>query len=196
MKKPIISKTAIVAILAGFGVSILTASLIWGTSKQIKFIPDDPLLVSVPVESWTENTNRTVFFEEKIIKETENNEFISIQYTANGQPKDKTATEPENEYPQITEKNEEAIMINFIDPESSYKEPPPKNPGTDFNEMPAHPPTATQSQADPNSDKPIPGSVNEKGEVYDRAFGWVKPGGVMEIEIDSAGDPNKMVGKW
>jgi len=40
----------------------------------------------------------------------------------------------------------------------------------------------------------VPGSMNDKGEVYDAAFGWIKPAEVIQEPIDSEGDPNKIIG--
>ena len=94
------------------------------------------------------------------------------------------------------------MVVDFAPPKSPEDAEPPEAPAgkTEIRmPLPDHTPNidpdvqAPQPEAPPSTG-PAPGSTNEKGQFYDPVFGWVKPGAVDQQEIDSDGDPNKMVG--
>ena len=92
------------------------------------------------------------------------------------------------------------IVINFTVPDSD-KAPAPEKPGLvsdhiDHDIAPVIEPRIESSfieELKPGT--PAPGSVNNKGEVFDMVFGWVKPSAVINERARSDGDPNKMVGE-
>ena len=181
MKKLISSKTFIAGTLAILCVVILVVCLLWSKGDKPDFIPD-PVPSGAPIDSWTENSTSPN-------GETDKNGFTPADYPSGSQSENTSA----GEYPAVIEDKEKEVIIAFIDPEPT-RESPPETPGTN-NDMPSQPPDHVgKPQENPDSGKPIPGSTNEKGEVYDRVFGWVKPGVVEQIEGDSPGDPNKIIG--
>ena len=181
MKKLISSKTFIAGTLAILCVVILVVCLLWSKGDKPDFIPD-PVPSGAPIDSWTENSAPQN-------GETYKDGFTPAGYSPVNQSDEHTA----GEYPAVIEDKEDEVIIAFIEPEPT-KEPPPETPGTN-NDMPSKPPEHVgKPQENPDSGKPVPGSTNEKGEVYDQVFGWVKPGKVEQIEIDNDGDPNKIIG--
>lgn len=180
LKKTITSKPFIAGTLAVLCVGILATCLLLQKNDQTEFTPE-PTSSAAPVESWSEHESAAAD------KETG---------TSTG-----TDIAAKEEYPKVTESSEAQTVIDFTDPEPSKPEAPPVPEGK--TEVPepetSHPvkkdPTVTPPKEDPpKSDTPAPGSTNDKGQVYDPAFGWVPLSPVEQIPTDNDGDPNKMVG--
>jgi len=189
MKKLIASKPFIAGTLAVLCISILSVCVLWGKGDNAVFLPDEPVPLA-GIDSWTENgipgTGTT---------DTAGN------YSA-WQPPGRQAENPLDEYPKVVEENKNEVMIDFTDPQPR-KESPPAIPDIEQRTVrddpsampnPASGSEGTTPHGNSGSSTPTPGSINDKGEFYDPVFGWVKPGRVEQTEIDSPGDPNKMVG--
>jgi hypothetical protein len=186
MNKLTKSKSFIVGALAVLCVAVLAVCVLMGKGKTPEFIPDAPVPLAV-IDSWTENTA-----------------YIAGDSGVCGntfeRPGEAQADYRSVEYPRVVEERGDEVVIDFTDP-NPPKAPPPKEPGTnpDNNPTPPQPePSGTPPVAippsNPSPSTPVPGRTNDRGEFYDPVFGWVRPGSVVQTEIDSAGDPNKMVG--
>lgn len=184
MKKLIKSKLFIAGTLAVLCAAILTVCVLWDRDEITEFEPD-PVPLAGLIDSWTENNHSSP------AAKADSGDYISAG---------KQGTTAE-QYPKMVEEKNDEVIIDFTDPNQS-KDPPPETPVPDHSPVytdPSKPPETPASeepktQGGGKSDTPTPGSKNEKGEVYDPVFGWVKPGNVEQTEIDSSGDPNKMVG--
>ena len=200
MKKLITSKPFIAGALAVLCISILSVCIFWGKGKQTVFLPDEPIPLG-SIESWTENHALT---DETNGIETETVGYDLELWVSNTQPWQQTGSQTsttQEEYPQVDVKTPNEVVINFTDP-TPYRAPAPAASGTNPDNNPT-PPTQPPVPDDhplanlptsPPADTPSAGSTNGSGEVYDPVFGWVRPGRVEQTEIDSPGDPNKMVG--
>jgi len=194
MKKLITSKPFIAGALAVFCIVTLTLCLLWRNDKH-EFVPDNPVPLG-SIDSWTENSSPSDVA-------TENDENNQVWQPPNSQPWPppvEQIEEASGDYPIVVEENrKDEVVIVFTDPTSS-KEPPPEIPnreavsGHSGHSAPDTPGSSEQPRVNNNTNNPVPGSMNDRGEFYDPAFGWVRPGQVEQIEIDSDGDPNKMVG--
>ena len=183
----------IVAIVMLISFLLLAVCVIWNTSGQSEFSPD-PAQAAAPIDSWTENSKPDYVSVPPEWKDTSGN-------AQAGQPAGENVTDPGLEYPKTITDTEDEVVINFTDP-NPFKEPPPETipdeSNADTGEVPTQQPISTDPPAvtpsAPQSSTPAPGSTNSSGEFYDPVFGWVKPGNVVVIDIDSDGDPDKMVG--
>lgn len=186
LKKTLTSKPFIAGTLAILCVGILGTCLLLQKNNQDEFVPEQPS--SAPsVESWTEH-------ESTAMPEKE----MGVAGGADNSAKE--------EFPKVTESDEDQTVIEFTDPEPTKPEAPPVPEGKTViaEPGPSHPaqqePTVTPPKTDPpktdtpKADTPEPGSKNEQGQVYDPVFGWVTPSTVQQEVIDGDGDPNKMVG--
>ncbi len=188
-KKILTSKPFIAGTLVVLCVGILVVCLvIRGNNEEGEFVPT-PSSTPTPIESWKENPSATM-----AEKET-------------GKDNNTGDSSKEEEYPKVVETDEEQTVVDFTDPtpEKSEEAPPAPEGKTEIDPGPSHPvqkdPTVTpkpskqESKPSNSSAAPAPGSKNEKGQVYDPAFGWVTPSKVHQETIDGDGDPNKMVGE-
>ena len=110
----------------------------------------------------------------------------------------------EEEYPKVTSKTEDEVVIDFTDTEKPKETPPPEpesrptvegtidTPPSDND--PSVPKVTAPPEEKPANNEPVPGSSNGNGAVYDPVFGWVVPGDVQQSAGDSDGDLNKQVG--
>jgi hypothetical protein len=189
--KHILTKPVIAGILGAVCLAVIMAYTIFRGGQQPEFVPDS-VAPPTTIDSWTENTSPS--------PATVNAE--SGAYAFN-HPTAGRASEQGGVFPRVAEVNDDVIVIHFTDPNPPC-EPPPEVPGTDpsilYNDR-NNPPLVTEPattgrnpQGTGVSGAPVHGSTNERGEVYDLAFGWVLPGRVVQIEIHNDGDLNKMVG--
>lgn len=182
MKKIFTSKAFIISILAVLCIGIAAACFIWGRDRPSEFTPDS--VESQTTDEWKEGTSSS-----------ESGSW-STPGSADGENK------PEEEYPKVVEETEDEVVVDFTPPKDKEDAEPPAAPEgkTEIeNPEPDHPqtidPEITVPEPEPSSPSgPAPGSTNDNGEVYDPVFGWVKPGVIVQENIDSDGDPNKMVG--
>lgn len=177
MKKLFTSKPFIISALCLLSVGILATCWIVSNDDYTIFTPEPPQ-ESTPVDAWVEKPSGP--------------EATALNPGAN--------TEDKDTYPKIVEDNGQEVVIDFTPTQSSAPEPPEAPTGkTETADEPgsAHPVNPDPKVTAPEPSKPsgpTPGSTNENGEFYDPVFGWVKPGKVNQQDIDSEGDPNKMVG--
>jgi len=182
MQKSKNPKMFIVGTAAVIFICVLTFFFVGGKNGRSEFIPESPEPVAV-IESWTENTTSTI----ENTENSRNNPF--------NQPTEKQTTIQTEEPTQTEETTESAVIIYFNEP-TPPKEPPPDITGTNPDEpAPAESPDHVgQPHDNPVPDSTVAGNRNNKGEVYDPVFGWVTPGKAEQKNVDSQGDPNKMVG--
>lgn len=182
MKKLLTSKPFLVSALAFASIAIVAVCIFISGDKQPEFVPEPPPQTQ-SVSDWSESGG-----------------------AAKPSVPAHTAEDPEREaYPKVAEENGENVVIDFTPPQSSaaaeQPEPPEipegktevKDPG------PSHPvnpdPSVKAPEPEPEQPSgPTPGSTNDKGQVYDPAFGWVTLSPVEQIDTDNDGDINKQVG--
>ena len=191
MKKLVTSKPFIAGSLAVLCVAILAVCLLWNNGVTNPFVPD-PTLTADPIDSWTENTVPSAGSAESV----SHNPAWQPSGGQAWQPSGGQSAKDSDEFPRIVEENKDKneVIIQFSDTEQ-IREAPPDEAGTDQKDMPSQQPAeAEKSRSDPPADTPKAGSTNDKGEVYDPVFGWVKPSQVEQKDDNSSGDPNKIIG--
>ena len=122
-------------------------------------------------------------------RQTENGGEVVIEFTTEPvQPETPEAPDPQGE---LTDPSNPPTYTEEVkvQPEGSL---PPETQS----EAPAEQPSTVQEEAvqDQPESTPQMDGVREDGAVYDPVFGWVVPSPITQIEGDSDGDPNKMVG--
>ena len=199
LKELITSKWFIAGTLGVVCIAILVVCLMWGTNEH-EFIVEDPVPLAA-VGIWTETLDGNSGVAEGAGQATAWQSPVSNTQKQSGGQQSGSPDVPAKEYPQVVKETGDEVVIMFTDP-APCKEPAPETPGTD----PANNPTNTrapQQTGQPGTSPPATrppgtpslGSSNGNGEVYDPVFGWIKPGNVEQTEIDSSGDPDKIVGK-
>lgn len=181
MKKSFTSKAFLVLLLAILCVGVTVACLIWRANRSGNFTPDP--VESQGVDQWRENVSIA------------NSDDLDSADTNSG---DKNT----EQYPKVVAEDDDEVSVDFTPPRSPADAEPPAAPNgkTEIKDLVSgHTPNIAPEVSTPapkpdDPSGPVPGSTNDKGEFYDPAFGWVKPGVVVQEEIDSDGDPNKMVG--
>lgn len=188
MKKILKSKGFLVTVLSVSCIAILIACLWVSRDTKTVFLPDEPP-PDTAQENWTDTPKSVT-------------ESSSWNHTESSKHAQEDADGKLEEYPKVTEENEQEVVLDFIPAETKEESAPPSPPegkttmADPGEEHPLNPaPEADASSADTGTDgTPSAGSTNENGAVYDPVFGWVVPGQVNQSSIDSSGDPNKMVG--
>ncbi len=201
MKKNIFKTKAFpIIMLSAACTGVLAACLFAGRENRQKFCPAEPAPGEI-VREWqgpaaSPVPQRQPDAPASAGSSTENG--ISPYMPAQGGT-DKDVAEA---YPQVTEETGQLVSIDFT-PEAEKLHPePPEAPTAGENATnPDQPPAYTPEELEPEPsappaqpDTPAPGASNGNGAVYDPVFGWVVPGEINQIPMDSAGDPNKMVG--
>lgn len=183
MKKFLTSKAFLVSALIVLCVSVGAVCLYFNMDRGPEFIPEPPNQ-GESTSDWTENGG-------------------GAQGTT---PPASNAPAPEQEvYPKVVEDDGKDVVIDFTPPQSSEAEAPETPAGKTEIEKPqqkpdtSHPVTPDTNVKPPEQKPqqpsgPAPGSTNEKGQVYDPAFGWVTPSQTTTVPSDNDGDPNNMVG--
>lgn len=183
MKKFLTSKPFLVTALIVLCVSVVAVCLFLNWDRGTEFIPEPPQQ-SESVSDWTENGDSVAG-----TKPSETNKPAQEQAV----------------YPKVVEEDSDNTVIEFTPPQSSEAVAPEVPAGKTEIEKPqqkpevSHPVTPDTNVKPPEPKPqepsgPAPGSVNDKGQVYDAAFGWVTPSQTVTIPSDNDGDPNKMVG--
>lgn len=130
-------------------------------------------------------------------QEAENRDEVVIEFTTEPvQPETPEAPEPQGE---LTDPSNPPTYTEEVkvQPEGSLPETTESLPSEAQPETAAEQPATAQEEAaqeQPESTSQMD-SVREDGAVYDPVFGWVVPSPITQIEGDSDGDPNKMVGR-
>ena len=201
MKKNIFKTKAFpIIMLSAACTGVLAACLFAGRENRQKFCPAEPAPGEI-VREWQEPAASPVPQRQPDApasagSSTENG--ISPYMPAQGGT-DKDVAEA---YPQVTEETGQLVSIDFTpEAEKLHPEPPEAPTAGENAPNPDQPPAYTPEELEPEPsappaqpDTPAPGASNGNGAVYDPVFGWVVPGEINQIPMDSAGDPNKMVG--
>lgn len=122
-------------------------------------------------------------------RQTENGGEVVIEFTTEPvQPETPEAPEPQGDLtdPSNPPTYEEEVEVSLPEETDSVPAESEEKPDPPAEQPPADEP---ESQEQPETD-----GVREDGAVYDPVFGWVVPSPITQIEGDSDGDPNKMVG--
>lgn len=181
-------------------VGVLAASFFIGRERKPDFQPE-PSAPDNTAQEWQEPTTPNAPTAEPDPHTPENREEIPGTSTYAGTQPKASDTAPEI-YPKVTEETDSLVTIEFT-PEAKrlHPEPPeaPQAKGDTTN--PEEPPTYAPEEIKPEPteapaqpDAPAAGSSNGDGAVYDPVFGWVIPSTVNQTPMDSAGDPDKMIG--
>ena len=185
MKKFLTSKPFLVTVLAVLCIAVVGGCLFLNRDKGTDFVPEPPQ-ESESVSDWKENGA--------------NPGGTKPAVTVTPDP-----TQRQEAYPKVVEDDGKDTVIEFTPPQSSEAEAPEAPAGKTEIEKPqqkpeiSHPVTPDPSVKPPEQkpqqpSSPAPGSVNDKGQVYDAAFGWVTLSPVEQIPTHNDGDPNKQVG--
>lgn len=196
MKKNIFKSRAFpAAALSAACIGILTACFLFGREEKPDFQPEETVPGPVAQE-WQEAPSPI----------TPAQPHAAPVPTGNtGSPaaaREQTPEDITEAYPRMTDESDQLVTIDFTPEPEKLQPEPPKSPvaeadATDPGQPPAYTPEElepepTASPAQPNT--PAAGASDGNGAVYDPVFGWVIPGEVNQIPMDSAGDPDKMVG--
>lgn len=183
MKKFLTSKPFLITVLVVLCVIVLTVCLFLNRDRKADFVPEPPQQ-SKSVNDWEENSDSTI---------------------GTQPPATTTPAQEQEAYPTVVEVDGKDVVIEFTPPQSSEADPPEVPVGKTETQKPQQKPEVSHPVS-PNPDVkapeptpqepsgPAPGSTNDKGQVYDAAFGWVTPSQTTTIPSDNDGDPNKMVG--
>lgn len=200
---------SIVALCAG----VLVFFLLWEKEEPPAFIPDEPTPLGGYVESWTENKRPDLPGVDGVDSAGDDGGGGAVEggWASGAQP----TKEPEA-YPMVVRESETETVIEFNDPAPPKPLPPEEPPSQDAqvaesaNGETTEESGSTAAKQDNSQGQslgtggnkqepaapgtPVPGSKNDKGQVYDIVFGWVTPSKTITEPITSDGDPNKMVG--
>lgn len=195
MKNIFKSKAFPAALLSVACIGVLAAC--WAVSRDDTpgFTPEGPA-PEASIQEWTETPPAAKGQTDTSPADTEKT--ASAYAPAQPQPAD----EDMEAYPKVTEETDQLVTIDFT-PEAEKLQPePPAAPVAEGNtDDPGQPPVYAPEDPEPEPtaapvqpDTPAAGATNGNGAVYDPVFGWVIPGNVSQTPMDSAGDPDKMVG--
>jgi hypothetical protein len=195
MKKIVKTKPFIAGMMILFSALVLTVCIIWERSGRTEFAPDAPVVLP-PIESWTENTVLN-FGGDEVDNDDSGNSSADEQFETTSHLIEETEKteilELAAQFPLVISENNGEVIIQFTD--LTLVVPVQQDDTTQPPELTPPPIQSTQPPPQPpQSNTPIPGSVNERGEVYNAAFGWVMPSPTIAIYVDNDGDINKMVG--
>ncbi|SHO45234.1 DUF6550 family protein [Anaerocolumna xylanovorans] len=187
LKKTVTSKPFIAGTLAVLCVGILAVCLIPRGTEKTEFVPE-PTPTITQAESWNEDT---------AAKEAQE-PTVTVSPVPTSKAVEKSDTKAD--YPKTVESDENQTVVEFTDPSPVQPEEPAVPEGktkvkASSSDTAHKDPTVTPSkQKASQSDTPVPGSKNEKGQVYDAAFGWITIEEGVGIPTDNDGDPDKQIG--
>ena len=192
MKKIFSSKSFIPITLTVICLCILAVCLIINSQKAESFDPD-PTSTSDVSDSFTDNKTEKPKGVEPAPVGTKNPVEATLKPSESNQI-------TESQFPAITEEDKDKVIIEFTDP-SPPSEAPPETPGTaeehvDHDSVPTQTPNidGVPNGGSSTPGIPVPGSVNDQGQIYDSVFGWITPSSGDTVDMDNDGDPNKQVG--
>ncbi len=208
LKKFVTSKPFMAGSLAVLCVGILVVCLILQGNEKTEFVPD-PASSITPVDSWSEKTSpaisgTTIETRDNVAASTpEKEEYPKVVESDDNETKvEFTDPSPEKlEAPDTPEGKTE-----LEDPGSSH--PVQKDPTVIPTPSKQQSKQETMKEVKKNTKQetkqetkkelkppaPAPGSKNEKGQVYDPAFGWITIEEGVGIPTDNDGDPDKQIG--
>lgn len=196
MKNIFKSKAFPAAALSAACIGVLAISLLVGRDKKETFQPDAPA-PAAPTREWKEPPAPTAANKQPDASVPAS---ASRPSAACAAPQSSASEYSLEQYPKAAEETEQLVTIDFTpDPEKLQPEPPETPVAEGDTSDPEQPPSYTQETLEPEPvpaqpDTPAAGATNENGAVYDPVFGWVIPSQVSQTTMDSAGDPDKMVG--
>lgn len=199
MKKNIFKTKAFpAAALAAACIGILAACFLFGREEKHDFQPEEPAPGPIAQE-WQETPSPTTPVETRTTPGSNGNGTSPASSpAAREQAQDDTL----EAYPKVTEETDQLVAIDFTPETETLQPEPPEAPTAEADATdPEQPPSYTPKELEPEPtappaqpDTPAAGSTNKNGAVYDPVFGWVVPSTVEQSTMDSAGDPDKMVG--
>lgn len=199
MKKNIFkSKAFPAAALTAACIGILAACFLFGREEKPDFQPEEP--VSGPIaQEWQETPSPTTPVETQATPDPTGNSTNPVGSTAAREQKPDDILEA---YPKVTGETDQLVTIDFTPETEALQPEPPEAPTAEADATdPEQPPSYTPEELNPEPtappaqpDTPAAGAAGENGAVYDPVFGWVVPSTAEQSTMDSAGDPDKMVG--
>lgn len=201
MKKNLFKTKAFpIVMLSTACIGILAACLFMGREDRQMFCPAEPS-PGEAVQEWQEPAASPVPQKQPAVSTAPGNSTgssISPYAPAQGE----AGGDGMETYPKIAEETDQLVSIDFTpEAEKLHPEPPEAPKAAEDATNPDQPPAYTPEELEPEPavppaqpDAPAPGASNGNGAVYDPVFGWVVPGEINQIPMDSNGDPNKMVG--
>jgi len=187
LKKILTGRPFIISALSVLCVVSFAVSLYLSNDKGMDFVPDPAPTGQLadneqPISSWEENKS-------------------DVPSVDPGNPiasgGEASPRADEGQYPKEVKNEDDNVVVDFTDPEPEKPKPPEKPVTNADSKNPDKPPEYKPEEIKPQastSPGPAPGSKNEKGEIYDQAFGWIKPGKAVAEPIHNDGDPNKQIG--
>lgn len=201
MKKNIFkSKAFPAAALATACIGILAACFLFGREEKPDFQPEEPAPGPIAQE-WQETPSPTAPVHPQATPVPTGRSAWSHTDTP-ASTQEEAEQEILESYPMVTREEEQLVTIDFTPEPEKLQPEPPEAPTTEADATdPEQPPSYTPEELEPEPtappaqpDTPAAGAAGGNGAVYDPVFGWVVPGEVNQTPMDSAGDPDKMVG--
>lgn len=180
-KKIFTSKVLKIGGLCILCAAIITSVLYWKTTNTSNFTPEADTGVETNSE-WTAPTSNPPAAEDSQ-KPTDE------PTTAT----DGTQENASDNY-QVVSESEDEVIINMTPPakKTTPKDPaPPADKAVTNNPTPNAPATSGNGATSKPKQTPKP---EQPGKVYDPVFGWTDLAPVETQEVDSTGDPDKMIG--
>lgn len=180
-KKILTSRPFIIGTLTFLCLGTLVISIYLSNDKGRDFVPD-PTPARQLTDSWEEKRSDVP------------SSAPSSSITSSKEAGSKTN---EDQYPKEVKNKDNNVVVDFTNPEPEKPKAPEKPvTSSDTNNPNKHPEYKAEETKPPASKSsiPAPGSKNEKGEIYDPVFGWIKPGAAEAKPIHNNGDPNKQIG--
>lgn len=192
------SKAFPAAALATACIGILAACFLFGREEKHDFQPEEPAPGPIAQE-WQEAPSPTAPAETRTTPGSNGNSTSPASSPAAWEQAQDDILEA---YPKVTGETDQLVTIDFTPETEALQPEPPESPTAEADATdPEQPPSYTPEELEPEPtappaqpDTPAAGSTNENGAVYDPVFGWVVPSTVEQSTMDSAGDPDKMVG--
>jgi len=180
LKKILTGKPFTIGTLIVFCVGTLAVSLYLRNETNPDFVPNPTTVVNL-TDSWEENKS--------VVPSG-----TSISPAASGGEAAPKANE--DQYPKEVQNENNNVVVDFTDPEQEKPKAPEKPATSGDAKNPKKPPEYKAEEIKPpaSASIPAPGSKNEKGEIYDPVFGWIKPGKAVAEPIHNDKDPNEQVG--
>lgn len=199
MKKNIFKTKAFpAAALATACIGILAACFLFGREEKPDFQPEEPAPDPIAQE-WQETSSPTTPVETRATPDPSGN---STSPAGTPAAREQSQNHILEAYPKVTGETDQLVTIDFTPETEDLQPEPPEAPTAEADATdPEQPPSYTPEELEPDPtappaqpDAPPAGSTGENGAVYDPVFGWVVPSTVDQSTMDSAGDPDKMVG--
>lgn len=180
LKKVLTGRPFIISALTVLCVGAIAIFFYVNYNKKPAFIPD-PTPAGQLTDNWEENMSDV-------------KSGTSIGTAASGE--EAVPNSDENQYPKEIKNGDNNVIVDFTDPEHDKPKAPEKPETSSDTKKPDKQPEYKDEELKPQASTsvPAPGSKNEKGEVYDPVFGWIKPGDAEAEPIHNDGDPNKQIG--